>query len=102
MLILSCYFFAAFVVQLLVWICFRDPICIILYTLTYPITWISLKYTKITVGILLFIVNILISFILSAFTGTGNMIGIANLFSSVFVSFIMIYDYNKRVKYKTS
>ena len=30
------------------------------------------------------------------------MIGIANLFSSVFVSFIMVYDYNKRVKYKTN
>lgn len=102
MLILGCYLIATFIVQILIWFCFRDPICIILYTLTYPITFISLKYTRIIVGILLFLVNIFISMILSAFTGTGNMIGIANLFSSVFVSFIMINDYNKRVKYKTN
>lgn len=98
MFILGCYFIAAFIVQLLIWFCFREPLCLILYTLTYPISLLSDKYTKITVGILLFIINILISMILSTFTGTGNMIGIANLFSSVFVSFIMINDYNKLVR----
>jgi hypothetical protein len=100
MLILGCYLLAAFIVQILIWFCLRDLLCLILYFITFPIAYFSIYYCKIVVGILLFIINILISMVLCIFTGTGNMIGIANLFSSVFVSFIMIYDYNRIVKYK--
>lgn len=99
MMILSCYLLVAFIVQILIWFCLRDILCLVLYYITLPISVFSIKYTKIVVGILLFIVNILISTLLCLFTGTGNMIGVANLFSSVFVSFIMIYDYNRIVKY---
>lgn len=99
MMILGCYLLAAFIVQILVWFCLRDILCLVLYYITLPISVFSIKYTKVIVGILLFIVNMLISTLLCLFTGTGNMIGIANLFSSVFVSFIMIYDYNRLVKY---
>lgn len=98
-MILSCYLLVAFIVQILIWFCLRDILCLVLYYITLPISVFSIKYTKIVVGILLFIVNILISTLLCLFTGTGNMIGVANLFSSVFVSFIMIYDYNRIVKY---
>lgn len=99
MMILGCYLLAAFIVQILVWFCLRDILCLVLYYITLPISVFSIKYTKVVVGILLFIVNMLISTLLCLFTGTGNMIGIANLFSSVFVSFIMVYDYNRLVKY---
>lgn len=98
-MILSCYLLVAFIVQILIWFCLRDILCLILYYITFPISIFSIKYTKVIVGILLFIVNILISTLLCLFTGTGNMIGVANLFSSVFVSFIMVYDYNRIVKY---
>lgn len=99
MIILGCYLLAAFIVQILIWVCLRDILCLVLYYITLPISVFSIKYTKVVVGILLFIVNMLISTLLCLFTGTGNMIGIANLFSSVFVSFIMVYDYNRLVKY---
>lgn len=88
------------IVQYSIWFCFREPLSIILYCLTYIIRVFSIKYANIAVGILLFAINILISLVISLFTGAGNIIGIANLFSSVFLSFIMFYDYNKLINMK--
>ncbi len=88
------------VVQYLMWLCFRDALCIIIYGLTYVIRLFSEKYANITAGMLLFAINLLISLVISLFTGAGNIIGIANLFSSIFLSLIMLYDYKKRINVK--
>ena len=39
------------VVQYLMWLCFRDALCIIIYGLTYVIRLFSEKYANITAGI---------------------------------------------------
>ena len=100
MVLLFLFILINFIVQYAVWLCFRDAICIILYYLTYIIRAFSVKYSNIAAGILLFSINLLISLVISFFTGAGNVIGIANLFSSIFLSFIMLYDYNKIINSK--
>lgn len=100
LLLLIIFIFINLIIQYTMWFCFREPICVILYYLTYVIRYFSPKYANITVGILLFGINLLISCVVSLFTGAGNVIGIANLFSSIFLSIIMLFDYNKLTKNK--